>query len=136
MVACIRLLPLSVGCRNAVGYHSCLRVIRQTVQTNASQILLATAARSASLFSSPSRLGKSDLPPWLPYRFPRGRLSSATSASAMQPWLPYRFPRGRLLVGDVAASSRGRGFPTDFPVVGLNGGGDQSAVASLPISPW
>jgi hypothetical protein len=34
--------------------------------------------------------------PWLPYRFPRGRLGVGVTAFRQQPWLPYRFPRGRL----------------------------------------
>ena len=57
--------------------------------------------------------------PWLPYRFPRGRL----------PWLGRRertlgrgFPTDFPVVGSaqaVAAAGMRRGFPTDFPVVGL-----------------
>ena len=34
--------------------------------------------------------------PWLPYRFPRGRLRAVKVIKARVPWLPYRFPRGRL----------------------------------------
>ena len=78
--------------------------------------------------------------PWLPYRFPRGRLPSTAarvkagrgfptdfpvvgySTSMMffyaVPWLPYRFPRGRLVQRHSAPSVDRRGFPTDFPVVG------------------
>ena len=53
------------------------------------------------------------------------------------PWLPYRFPRGRLGGRQPRADSR-RGFPTDFPVVGSQTAlaSHRAAVASLPISPW
>ena len=95
--------------------------------------------------------------PWLPYRFPRGRLARARQRRAA-PWLPYRFPRGRLCGSSCGSSGRGfptdfpvvglpldaprrarRGFPTDFPVVGSSAivlTGALLAVASLPISPW
>jgi hypothetical protein len=39
-----------------------------------------------------------DLPPWLPYRLPRGRLRRRPHTSRARPWLPYRLPRGRLIV--------------------------------------
>jgi hypothetical protein len=34
--------------------------------------------------------------PWLPYRFPCGRISANAPRLAFVPWLPYRFPCGRI----------------------------------------
>ena len=43
--------------------------------------------------------------PWLPYRFPCGRLGTLSQTRNPSPWLPYRFPCGRLA----------EEFPGDLP---------------------
>ena len=53
-----------------------------------------------------------------PTDFPVVGSTARTDAVIDAPWLPYRFPCGRLGFRPVRLIIACRGFPTDFPVVG------------------